>query len=78
VTLGAKPRAAREPAGHTAAAAANGALVICLLRIRDHAIEYMQKISGAVIQVFLIVFSFGRAHCEPGVRRAHTHLCLLA
>jgi hypothetical protein len=39
----AKPVAARKPAKHSAAALAGWALVICLLSIRDHILEYKAK-----------------------------------
>jgi hypothetical protein len=75
VTLRAKPRAAREPAGHTAAAAADWALVISLLSIRDHAPEYKAKIrhrevrTASISQLFVSI----AAPAGLGLNRRRVH-----
>jgi hypothetical protein len=75
VTLRAKPRAAREPAGHTAAAAADRARVNSLLSVRDHTPEYEAKMhrqearTASISQLFVSI----AAPAGLGLNRRRVH-----
>jgi hypothetical protein len=75
VTLRAKPRAAREPAGQTATAAVDQALVNSLLSVRDHTPEYKAKMhrqearTASISQLFVSI----AAPAGLGLNRRRVH-----